>query len=37
MDGWWFFGGSLMMIVFAVSIGVAVYFGIKLAQRPPKS
>jgi uncharacterized membrane protein (DUF4010 family) len=38
MDGWgWFFGGSLMMVLFAVLIGVAVYIAVRLAQRPPRS
>jgi hypothetical protein len=37
MGGWWFYGGSLMMILFVVLIGIAVYFGVKLAQRPPGS
>jgi hypothetical protein len=37
MDGWGWFGGSLMMILFAVLIGVAVYIAVRLAQRPPRS
>ncbi len=38
MDSWgWFFGGTLMMVLFAALIGVAVYIAVRLAQRPPGS